>query len=98
MNKIELKPCPFCGGEATFRNETFSDPVVEKRQLYGRKFLSNYLKQNYRIECKKCKFSTRGFTVLVEIEDKDGLRLVGDFYDDQSVKRAADEWNRRTSQ
>lgn len=31
MEKLSLKPCPFCGGEAAYNKVTYSDGMVEEQ-------------------------------------------------------------------
>lgn len=93
--KNKLKPCPFCGGEAGFRNIFLGDPKVVSRETRGKNLSANFLKQEYHIECKKCRFSTRDYEVLIEIEDRDCLKLVGEFWENDTIIRLTQEWNRR---
>lgn len=48
MNKTELKPCPFCGGEACFKD---GEPIT-----YGR--------YEVLVICKKCSASVVGVATI----------------------------------
>lgn len=45
MDNVELKPCPFCGGEAETHEEHTDNGGVE---MYYREY------HNYTVQCKEC--------------------------------------------
>lgn len=49
MSDIELKPCPFCGGEAIIRTQIIQ--ISDGVPAY----------QNARVECKKCRATSSTF-------------------------------------
>ena len=79
---MELKPCPFCGGEANMyddRNGTYSVGA------FGR--CSNVVPTYYRAYCTEC--GTQG-----KIAKVDGDRY-NTWWQKQAKIEAAEAWNRR---
>ena len=57
MEEIKLKPCPFCGGEATFAGGNDIIPVVNDESIVD-------VEWEYwpvRVVCKSCSASTNEF-------------------------------------
>ena len=76
-----LKPCPFCGGDAEF-----------KQTAYGTTE-GNSVKLTFRVECKKCSATVPKSYGSVSINFRsDGLLNI--WQDDR--EQAAKAWNRRT--
>jgi hypothetical protein len=88
MKETELKPCPFCGGEAKLERAFFSSPAILGTP---KKY---YLKQNFCIKCKKCGIGIPEFEILLEI-DINTLSLKDDFK--TQVKSFREKWNRRAN-
>ena len=51
---MELKPCPFCGGQAEIRTKKVKNRIT-KKQLLGQRIALYYLR------CKKCRAKTNLF-------------------------------------
>ena len=85
MSGIELKPCPFCGGEAEIRT---SEPEIDARSA------NYYIKTSVWVRCKKCLFARESFTAYVRLDDKN-METKGSLSDDQGFKHVVNQWNRR---
>ena len=64
--KLELKPCPFCGEKLVHDSEHYSGPIWER--LY----------QSYRVECPKCCASTTEYMTAKEAIDAWNNRPIED--------------------
>lgn len=82
--KIELKPCPFCGGKAEFYLSG-----IEQHKFPDR------IKWIFSIRCSQCRASSSGgLANIVEINlENDGQMRV--FADDR--EKAVEHWNRRSN-
>lgn len=76
---IELKPCPFCGGEAKFLVKTYKERGVERGYSFG-------------IYCTKCDLVLPRTNYSVEFQlNADGeIEMITD-----ERLLAAEAWNRR---
>ena len=79
MDKIKLKPCPFCGGKAAY--------IIYSN--YARCTTHGW---QFGIKCTDCMTAlpVRDFAVTVDLESDGEIALVKD-----DRKKAADMWNRR---
>ena len=77
----ELKPCPFCGGEAMFLRSAYSMRGTARGWEFG-------------VCCKKCgaKLERTDYKIEVDFDCFGELKTVVD-----ERQQAADAWNRRTS-
>ena len=76
----DLKPCPFCGGGAEFRQTAFGTAE------------GNSVKLTFRVECKKCSATAPKSNGRVSINFRsDGLLNIWQDDREQAVKA----WNRR---
>lgn len=96
MEQINLKPCPFCGGEAVFRRAFMAKPTLKSFTPSAEKYEKYFLEQEFNIECKSCGYSTRDFIVRIEI-DIDNLSLKKSFDENDNVSRVRNVWNRRST-
>ena len=78
---IELKPCPFCGGEAIV--QLVHPPFMLKR--FHRRFAA--------AGCKQCGAST----ILFAARNKTRSPLMNEANEEDAKKKATDAWNRRVS-
>ena len=86
MNTPELKPCPFCGGEAELK---FDKPMFREN------ILQQYcLGANVHIQCKKCNFQRESYTAYVDL-DVSKMELIGSIFESRAVKHVVKQWNRR---
>lgn len=76
---IELKPCPFCGGDAIFVLVT--SPYILKR--YRGKYVI--------AGCKGCKISTQMYFA----NNKRRSPILNEIGVENAKKKAAEDWNRR---
>ena len=76
---IELKPCPFCGGEA-----------ILKQTAYGTN--NGYARMGFRFECQKCGATAPGShgEVLVALSTNTSIYCAKD-----DRGKAIEAWNRR---
>ena len=75
-----LKPCPFCGGDAEFRQTAYGTAE------------GNSVKLTFRVECKKCSATAPKSYGSVSINF--GIEgLLNIWHDDR--EQAVKEWNRR---
>jgi Lar family restriction alleviation protein len=81
MSKIELKPCPFCGGKAVFSiQKIFS---LDETDL-----LSAYI----AVRCSECGLRLPGrYRLVVKLTESGDISISND------QQGAADAWNRRAS-
>lgn len=79
MPEIKLKPCPFCGGEATY----IINNNYEHRTTHG---------WTFGIKCKNCmaELPVRDFIVTVDLESNGEIVFAKD-----DREKAARMWNRR---
>jgi Lar family restriction alleviation protein len=83
MKETELKPCPFCGGEAEFTmGEAFPSRDTGEMML------------RVRVMCKECRARMETFTT-VKIEIKNGKLLTKSIHATKGVKTLYSRWNRR---
>ena len=98
MSKIELKPCPFCGGEAEIKAGFLVEPRLKAKLSLKKIFHKNsykyFLEQDYLIKCKSCGYETREFLVSVEIEPSN-LSLKNAIESDPTFQYYVKSWNRR---
>jgi hypothetical protein len=52
LQKLSLKPCPFCGGEASYNTVTYSESMVEEQEWSQAKF--------HGVNCIHCGVSNLG--------------------------------------
>lgn len=76
---LELKPCPFCGGEATVQ---IVSPIYMKRNFKGRFVAAG---------CRQCGAATAIFNA----NNKTGSPLRNKAHEETAKKQAALVWNRR---
>lgn len=75
----ELKPCPFCGGEATLVCD--SHKTFEPREV-----------RYVRVACTRCHLGTQSYRC--QVPDQLG-QTIGNKPYKQAVKEVCDLWNRR---
>ena len=86
MKETELKPCPFCGGEAELR---FENP-----QLVEEGYRKYHLRASVFVKCKRCFFAREAYSAFVDL-DIDRMEFVGSFLESQPTKHVVKLWNRR---
>lgn len=86
MSNVELKPCPFCGGEA----ELF----FEEPRLVENKYREFSLRASVCVKCKNCHFKREAYTGFVDL-DLQKMELIGSFLECRAVKHVINQWNRR---
>lgn len=81
-NRLNLKPCPFCGGAPFFDCTTSS---------HGAEREINSFSRTYKLTCSKCE-CTVGARIMVSFDysPHTGLRA-----DESELNRAIERWNRR---
>lgn len=80
MDKIELKPCPFCGGEAIFR-------FISTYSSGGDRCIG----YDFKIVCSNC-----GITLPSRYEIRFRIKEDGEFVIEKDDReKAANDWNRR---
>lgn len=77
-----LKPCPFCGGEAEIR---LSDLKLNKAFIIS-------LEASARVRCKKCFFEHTAWTIRLPI-DEQTLEVKSTL--EKETKHIVEKWNRR---
>ena len=83
----ELKPCPFCGGEAEIKRALGESPRIRNVS-----FETYYLEAAYYIRCKRCRFNVPEFTISLEI-DVENLSLKTTL--EKEAQYWVARWNRR---
>ena len=78
---MELKPCPFCGGEAVV---AWAHPPFMLKRLHNRFIFAG---------CKKCHVSTP----LFNARNKTGSPLINEAHTKDAKKKAIEAWNRRAT-
>ena len=76
----ELKPCPFCGGEAKFYTKVYTERGITRGWNFG-------------IWCSKCNVSTPKTNYALEIQ-LDDTGEITTIVDERLL--AIESWNRRT--
>ena len=84
--QIELKPCPFCGGEA----ELF----IKEPRLVEDGFRKYSLRASVSVKCKNCRFEREAYSGFVDL-DLQQMELKGSFLECGAVKHVIKVWNRR---
>ena len=79
----ELKPCPFCGGEAEMK--------VDELRLY-KSSCRNAIEATVAIRCKKCFFRHTSWDIRIPI-DENTLELKSTL--EIETKHIVEKWNRR---
>ena len=81
----ELKPCPFCGGDAGMHMQTTYLAKGQKERSQG-----------WRVKCKSCKAQTQ--LVFCNLVESVANRINNATDTKEDAKRiVADAWNRRAS-
>ena len=87
MSETELKPCPFCGGEAKLN--------IGKISLYDGIYPTKYeLRVSVAIKCTQCYMSEGEYTAAIDI-DHDKIELKQSIYETKTVRSLYARWNRR---
>lgn len=91
----DLKPCPFCGNKVNIIINDMNDMRIfrDDRDINAKKY---YLRENVRIECKKCQIRTGEWTAQVEV-DPATLKTNYSLSDTEAVKRISKIWNNRVA-
>lgn len=76
----ELKPCPFCGGEAKV---AFAHPWYMLKRLHNRYVFAG---------CPKCGIATN----LYLANNRTGSPLINKAHEEGAKEKAIEAWNRRT--
>lgn len=85
MNETELKPCPFCGGEADILDNR-NEHVSYRAFGYGIRAYPTW----YKCYCKKC--GAVGATIHIEKGCENNS-----FYEKHAKEEAIKAWNRRAT-
>lgn len=84
----ELKPCPFCGGDAVLD--------IEDMSLYGQAFYNPELQVRVRIICSKCHMTDSSTTACIKIDPKTAQTMYT-LWETRPVKYIVRRWNRRAT-
>ena len=79
MSSIELKPCPFCGGEAYLEEYNFKDDSGFRNQPY---------KISHKIGCKSCDIFFLEFSEFSVVQGQ--MEFIKNGFE-----KCLEEWNRR---
>lgn len=90
MKETELKPCPFCGGEA----ELVTKRIGFYENLGALRAERYELRVSVEIRCSKCHMSEGEFASCIGI-NPDTAETRHSVYETISVERMARRWNRR---
>lgn len=88
----ELKPCPFCGGEARIES---SDGKLDKLYIgysYDRKEIKGF-SHYWNVHCGKCASSGYNYRQFFSVDENSGKIVL---YED-GRKKAIEAWNRRVT-
>lgn len=87
MKVTELKPCPFCGGEAELK--------IGDIRLYDGIYPTKYqLRVGVAVKCTKCRMSEGEYTASIDL-DHEKVELKMSIYETAAVKSLFKRWNRR---
>ena len=80
-NKMELKPCPFCGGHPIFQ-------IISSVPMIGR-----WIHLTFKIKCQDCGISSPKTYKVDLFFDDDGKFRTSNSVND--IKKAMEDWNKR---
>lgn len=78
---MEMKPCPFCGGNAS---------IVQVNDAYSGRPIT--IKNEYKVGCGSCKIYTPVFKSAVWVDEEGSVHA-----DKNGAEDAATLWNRRAN-
>lgn len=88
--KIELKPCPFCGGKA----DLITLGICFNENMGATKQERYELRVSVELRCTVCRMSGGNFISYIGI-DPETAETRHSVYESVSVERMARRWNRR---
>ena len=83
----ELKPCPFCGGEAREWNNGSMEPIIDENGAYVDMLISSL--DMFGIECERCFCQNIGYATEIEAIKAWNKRIT--FPDCESAERNGDK-------